>query len=132
MPVSRQPPLPDPRLVLSWIGAIGMLWLLLLWGSVGFSAQNLYAHEQSQPLVSPDVHVYATSEQQFSPRRAPTVLSSPPADQLIAIVSALFFAALAIFPPLKTAISFWLNTAPVAHQLQLATLNISRAPPSLR
>lgn len=119
--------------MLSWVGAIGLLWLLLLWKGAEFSSENLYGYQSSQSVASADFPTYAAGEHNFSPRRTLNVLSSaPPSDQLTPLISALYFAALIIFIPLATRLSPWLNIAPVAYRLQLATLNISRAPPSLR
>lgn len=134
MSVSHYQSLPNSRLILSWVGAIGVLWLLLLWKGIGFSAQGFYAHPQSQPLSSSDTYAHhAATEHQLSPRRpANSVASTPVADPVVPVVGALFFTALVVFALLKTRINQWLILSPVAHQLQLATLNISRAPPSLR
>ncbi|PUA27316.1 MAG: hypothetical protein B0W54_12015 [Cellvibrio sp. 79] len=124
---------PDFRLILSWTGAIGLLWLLLLWKSVGFAQESLYSYPSSQSVATADFHAYAAGEHQFSPRRTLNVLSSvPPSDQLTPLISALYFAVLVIFIPLKTRLALWLNTSPIAYQLQLTTLNISRAPPVFR
>lgn len=118
--------------MLSWTGAIGLLWLLLLWKSVGLAPESLHSYPSSQSVVTADFHAYATGEHQFSSRRTLNVLSSaPPADQLTPLISALYFAALVIFIPLKTRLALWLNVSPIAYQLQLTTLNISRAPPVL-
>ena len=133
MPNPRHQPLPDFRLMLSWTGAIGLLWLLLLWKSVGLAPENLYGYPSSQSVATADFHAYAAGEHQFSPRRTLNVLSSvPPTDQLTPLISALYFAALVIFIPLTTRLARWLNVSPVASPLQLTTLNISRAPPLLR
>lgn len=130
---SRNQPSPDFRLLLSWAGAIGVLWLLLLWKSIGGYSQDYYSHTQSQVVVTSDIHAFAAGEHNFSPRRTLNVLSAaPPSDQLTPLVSALFLAALALFIPPKTRLALWLNSSPIAYRLQLATLNISRAPPILR
>ncbi len=130
---SRNQPTPDFRLLLSWAGAIGVLWLLLLWKSIGVYSQDYYNHTQSHVVVTSDAHVFAAGEHNFSPRRALGFFSSvPPSDQLTPLVSALFFAALALFVRPKVRLAPWLNSSPIAYRLQLATLNISRAPPRLR
>lgn len=133
MPASRHSPLPDSRLIVSWIGAIGVLWLLLLWKSLGLVPQDYHDYPQSQIVITSDIHAFAAGEHNFSPRRPLNVLSpAPSSDSLAPLASALFFTALALFISYKTRLAPWLNISPVAYQLQLATLNISRAPPALR
>ena len=60
--------------MLSWTGAIGLLWLLLLWKSVGLASEGVYGYEPSLPVAAADIHAYAAGEHQFSPRRTLNVL----------------------------------------------------------
>lgn len=134
MSVYRSTQLPDFRPILNWAGVVGIVWLLLLWKCVEFSAQDYYAYAKSPPANALDAHVqiYAAGEQQFSPRRSFHSLSSlPPADQPIPDIVALFYTVLAMFvlPLVQLTFKPFISTA--AHQLQWATLNISRAPPYL-
>lgn len=130
MPPLRNQTLPDYRLIASWVGAIGLLWLLLLWNSVGCS-ETLYRYQLPQSVATSDAHAYATGEHQFSPRRILNVFSSfPPSDSLTPLIGALCFFALVIFLPLKAALVFRSDISPFVYPFQLITLNISRAPPS--
>ncbi|WP_049631850.1 hypothetical protein [Cellvibrio sp. pealriver] len=133
MSVPHHPLVLDSRRILRWVGVMGILWLLLLWKCVGFSAQNFYLHQQSQPAIPVDAHahIYVAGDHQFSPRRTLNALSPPPlSDYQVPLVSTVFFSLLALLSPQKNSVVYATEFSFAAHQLQLATLNISRAPPA--
>jgi hypothetical protein len=130
MPNPHHQPLSDFRFILSWSGVIGLLWLLVLWKGFEYSSQYFYSYLPSQTAITFDDQIYAVGERQFSSRpNTNGLFSPPPSDQSGIFISALFFVALIIVPPLKTRLETRLNTSPVAHRLRLQTLNISCAPP---
>ncbi|WP_331346200.1 hypothetical protein [Cellvibrio sp. UBA7661] len=133
MSVPRHLSLPDSRRMLRWAGVMGGLWLLLLWKCVGFSAQDFYLHQQSQPAIPVDAHahIYVAGDHQFLPRRALNIaLATPPSDHQVVFASTAFFNLLALLSPQKNSVVYAAEFLFAAHQLQLATLNISRAPPA--
>lgn len=130
--MSRAPKhaVPNIRLLLNGVGALGLLWILLLWSSVERSAQNTNVYQQPMVGVTADALAFISSEQQLVLRaNGSTFSSSPQPDQSTPLIAALFFVALAIFLLRKKTSSRCLDISITAHRFQLQTLNISRAPP---
>jgi hypothetical protein len=99
----HQQPLSDFRFILRWSGVIGLLWLLVLWKGFEYSSQYFYSYLPTQTAITFDDQIYAVGERQFSSRSHTNgLLSPPPSDQSGIFISALFFGALIIIPPLKT------------------------------
>lgn len=117
------------RLLLSGMGAVVLLWLAVLSQTLVVSSWSITVDEQPHVAVAADALPYASSEQNFSPRRTNPFFSSVPQDDdyfpfswpLIAAVFALI---------VISAFQFSRNNFSCAYWLQLQTLNISRAPPS--
>lgn len=117
------------RLILSWIGCIGALWLALLWGAGSVHQRPVPEHHPVAAGGS-TVVAYVSGEQRFSARRGSANFSSADdARQPPVILSSWILAAVAIAFAL-VAIHYRIFSAlvPVAC-LRLTTLNISCAPP---
>lgn len=125
----RDNPLVFSRLLVSGMCAIGLLWIFALWNSLAQSAQHIDTRPYSSSVVTDHVAIHIANEQQLIPRFHRTgVLTGPQIDEIQFAIGP-FLAALAILVTCQTLLASARETPFFSHQLQLQTLNISRAPP---
>lgn len=119
------------RLLLSGIGAVALLWVAVLWQALVVSPRSTVVDELPHLAVAADALPYASSEQNFSPRRTnPFFSSAPQNDDYFSFSWPLVAVVFALTVILFFTVQFALNHFLGAYWLQLQTLNISRAPPS--
>ncbi len=119
------------RLLVSGMGAVALLWLAVLWQTLAVSSWSMAVDEPPHVAVAADALPYASSEQNFSPRRTNPFFSSiPQDDDYFPFAWPLVATVFALTVILNSAFQFVLHRIFSARWLQLQTLNISRAPPT--
>lgn len=129
MSYQRDNPLNFSRLLVSGMCAIGLLWIFALWNCLAQSAQHIDTRPYSSSVVTDHVAIHIASEQQLIPRFHRTVFFTGPQIDETHFAIGLFLASLAILVTCQTLLASASETPFFSHQLQLQTLNISRAPP---